>query len=52
MDIYQTFGLFYVIFATGLATAGLIVCAGLGAAMVYRRYKSGISKEDFERIMR
>lgn len=52
MDIYQTFGLFYVIFATALATAGLMICAGMGAVMVYRRYKNGASKEDFERMVR
>ncbi len=52
MSVWESIGMFYVIFATGIATALLLICAGVGANIIYRTYKQGSEKDSFERIVR
>ncbi len=52
MSAYETIGYFYVLFATGIATAGLMICCGVGAYQIHKTYKEGVEKSEFDRITR
>lgn len=55
-NIYETLGFFYIVIATGLATAGLCICTVTGAIVIYRTYRDSkkveVEKKELERMIR
>lgn len=52
MSIFETIGLFYIVFATGIATALFGICLYLGATLLWKTYRRGSELPEMERIFR